>query len=364
MTRADSSELLLRFSMARDRFVIKVDVALVLSEPVAIFGPSGSGKTSILRAIAGLDRANEGSIRLGDQVWQDGELFVPPWRRNVGYVFQDARLFSHLDVNGNLDLALRYANSHERIGKAEVIDKLNVGTLLDRDTSSLSGGETQRVAIARTLLTQPQILLMDEPVSSLDGPARVDTIEYISAVTKEFGVPLIYVTHDAGEVARLASTTMLLDNGEVKAIGPTPEVFAEARPGFIETQTASIVVATVKAEANGLQEMSIGKQRLRLPMQGRSVGEQLQLRIFATDVVLARRRIEETSIRNVLQGTIENIESCGTGTAEVRVGIDGQILKAHVTDSAVAELSLSAGETVYAMIKSVALGDPRQERIS
>lgn len=360
MTGAKAPQLSLRFSMQRDRFDIEIDLTLDFSEPVALFGSSGSGKTSVLRAIAGLEHASNGRIALDEEVWQDNARIVPAYRRAVGYVFQDARLFTHLDVNGNLDLAGQSRLSRA-ISKTDVVDKMNIGALLKRDTHSLSGGETQRVAIARTLLAQPRLLLMDEPVSSLDAQSRRETIEYIASVTKTYDLPLLYVTHDAGEVARLAGTTVLLEHGKVTAAGRTPEVFAGIGPEASGAQSASILAAIISGESDGLARLCIGEQDVRLPLTGRTNSDRIQLRIFATDVVIARRKINDTSIRNVLEGTITEIVKFGTGTVEVRINVESQLLKAHVTTSAVKELNLSVGSNVYAMIKSVALGDSTQE---
>lgn len=361
MTTETDAHLRLSFSLARDRFTIEVDEALSLRRPIALFGPTGSGKTSILRAIAGLDRADAGSIGFGEELWQDGHRFVPPWRRRVGLVFQDSRLFGHLNVSGNLELALNSAGGPTRFSSDDVVNRLDIGTLLKRDTASLSGGETQRVAIARSLLAQPRLLLMDEPLSSLDRSARRETIEYIADVTSAFDLPLIYVTHDAGEVARLAGATLLLDRGKVADFGPTPDVFARMHGANAGPSSVSIIAATAADETDGLQTISVGSQPLRVPSTGRNPGEELQLRIAARDVVLATERIENTSIRNVLEGSIESVEHHGAGTANVRIDIDGQVLKAFVTHSAVSDLGLTDGSRVYAMIKSVALSDSGME---
>jgi molybdate transport system ATP-binding protein len=361
MTRTTAPSLTLRFFMTRDRFDIRIDQTLDLSEPVAIFGPSGSGKTSILRAIAGLERADDGLISLDREVWQDNGNVIPAHKRKAGFVFQNARLFPHLSVDGNLELARRAARAETKLHKSEIVDKLHIGDLLNRNTHSLSGGETQRVAIARTLLAQPRILLMDEPVSSLDSESRHRTIEYIAAITKSFALPLLYVTHDAGEVARLAGSTVLLENGKVTAAGRTPAVFARYDRGSPDSPTASILAATVSETSDALTELTIGDQTLRLPMAGRSTGEPVQLRIFATDVVLAKRRIDDTSIRNILQGTVDSIDAAGRSTAVIRISIENQSLKALITTNSVRELGLSVNDRIYAMIKSVALGDEIQD---
>lgn len=352
MTTRTSQQLTLRFSMARDRFNIEIDQKLELSEPVAIFGASGSGKTSLLRAIAGLEYADNGRIALDDEIWQDDSFAVAAYRRKVGFVFQDVRLFSHLDVSANLDLANRFPSAER---KTEVIEKLNIGHLLKRHTLALSGGEAQRVAIARTLLARPRLLLMDEPISSLDANSRRETIEYIAALSAAFELPLIYVTHDAGEVARLAANTVLLEQGKVKAAGRTPDVFAEIEHDPADNRAISILAASGAGEIGGLTTLAIGRQQVCLPNPGALTGNQVQLRIFANDVVIARRRIDDTSIRNVLEGTITKIRAYTTSTVELQLNIEGQTLKAHVTNAAAQDLELQVGSRVFAMIKSVAL---------
>jgi len=348
--------LSLRFLLRRKDFSVEVDHSLDLGDTVAIYGPSGSGKTSILRVIAGLERTAAGHVSFGEECWQDSGQWVPAHRRKVGFVFQEARLFPHLDVSGNLDIAERAHRSGRRVLRSEIVEALDIGHLLDRDPGTLSGGETQRVAIARTLLTQPRVLLMDEPVSSLDSHSRRTTIEYIAGVTDALKLPLIYVTHNAEEVARLAGRTLLLSHGRIIASGRTPEVFAAMESREAGGDTASILEARVTGATEGLTTLSIGDQTLRFATTGRREGEIVQLRVLARDVVVAKRRIDDTSIRNVLHGEVIGLRALDAGTVEIRIGLAGQILKAHITRIAAGELGLDTGSSVYAMIKSVALG--------
>lgn len=348
--------LTLRFSLRRDNFAVEIDRTLDLSDSTAVYGPSGSGKTSLLRVIAGLERATAGYVEFGGECWQEELHWVPPHRRRVGFVFQEARLFPHLDVAGNLELARRAHKGGGDLKHTDIVAALEIGHLLDRSTTTLSGGETQRVAIARTLFSQPRLLLMDEPVSSLDSVSRRETIEYIARLTESLDLPLIYVTHDAAEVARLAEKTLLLGNGQVLAYGRTPDVFAAMETRVAGGDTASILEASVVGVSEGLTTMHIGEQTLRLAMDGRDVGATAQLRILAKDVVIATRRIDDTSIRNVLRGEVIAVSALDAGTVEVRISLANQVLKAHVTRIAVDELGLVTGSSVYAMIKSVALG--------
>ena len=202
---------------------------------------------------------------------------------------------------------------------------------------------------------------MDEPVSSLDTSSRRETIEYIDRLTRTLDLPLIYVTHDAGELARLARKTLLLDAGRVVAFGSTPEVFSAMESTIAGGETASILEAGVAGESNGLAELDIGNQRLRVAMRSRTNDKRAQLRVLAKDVVVANRRIDDTSIRNVLSGTVVALETLDAQTVEVRIGLGDQTLKAHVTRIAVDELGLKVGASVFAMIKSVALGNATWE---
>jgi molybdate transport system ATP-binding protein len=203
---------------------------------------------------------------------------------------------------------------------------------------------------------------MDEPVSSLDAASRRETIEYIAAVTKAFSLPMLYVTHDTGEVARLAGRTVLLEDGSVGAVGSTPDVFADMERGSAGAQGVSIMAAHISGASGGLCELTIGEQRLRLPMSRRSIGERVQVRVFAADVVIASQRIENTSIRNILRGSIRDVRPLAAGTVEVRIDIDDQLLRAQVTAEALDELGLSARSEVFAMIKSVALASEKESR--
>jgi molybdate transport system ATP-binding protein len=349
--------LTLRFTLPREAFDIHIDARLDLSETIALYGPSGSGKTSVLRIVAGLERAAKGTVSFENQQWQTDEHFTPAHRRLVGYVFQDAVLFPHLDVRDNLSLARRVSGRAGRFSEPEIVDALDIGHLLDRDTTTLSGGETQRVAIARTLLSQPQLLLMDEPVSSLDADSRRETIEYIARLTQAYRLPLIYVTHDTAEVARLAATTLLLEAGRVQALGRTRDVFAQMKTATAGGETATVLEARVCGATAGLTALDVAGQTLRIPMGAKTNGERVQLRILARDVVIAKRKIEDTSIRNILAGRIQSIVDLDPGTVEILVRIADQTLKAHITKIACDALALHDDAPVYAMIKSVALGN-------
>ncbi|RZJ17028.1 MAG: molybdenum ABC transporter ATP-binding protein, partial [Haliea sp.] len=214
--------------LARPEFSLGVDLKLPARGITAVFGPSGSGKTTLLRCVAGLERANDALVRIGDEDWQDDSrgVFLPVWRRPLGYVFQEASLFDHLDVRGNLDYGRKRASEDQAIALDAVIELLGIGHLLARRTSQLSGGERQRVAIARGLAAQPRILLLDEPLASLDHARRQEILPWLEKLRDELRIPMLYVTHSAAEVARLADTLVVLNQGKVVAAGPVAETLS------------------------------------------------------------------------------------------------------------------------------------------
>lgn len=217
-----SEPLRLRYRHAYPGFALAVDLRLPGQGITALFGPSGSGKTTLLRLIAGLERPASGFFAFGDAVWQDEQHFLPAHRRPVGYVFQDARLFPHLTVRGNLDYGRKRAGAADR-GTA-IVALLGLGGLLERRPERLSGGEAQRVAIARALLTEPSVLLMDEPLAALDAACKAEFLLYLERLHAELEIPVFYVSHDAGEVARLADYAVVLEDGRVAAEGPPSHI--------------------------------------------------------------------------------------------------------------------------------------------
>lgn len=225
-----SEPLQLRYRHAYAGFALEVGLRLPGRGITALFGPSGSGKTTLLRLIAGLERPASGFFALGNAVWQDERLFLPAHQRPVGYVFQDARLFPHLTVRGNLDYGRKRAKATDR--SAAIVALLGLGGLLERRPERLSGGEAQRVAIARALLTEPKVLLMDEPLAALDAARKGEFLPYLERLHAELEIPVFYVSHDAGEVARLADYVVVLEAGRVAAEGP-PSQLPSHLPGFM-----------------------------------------------------------------------------------------------------------------------------------
>ncbi|HWN40131.1 MAG TPA: molybdenum ABC transporter ATP-binding protein [Gammaproteobacteria bacterium] len=353
------NKLSLNVALDRPGFSLRAAAELTLAGITVLFGPSGSGKTTLLRIVAGLESEATGTVAFDGETWQSGESRVPTHRRHVGYVFQDGRLFPHLTVAQNLEFARRRGNLGARasIDLDEAIEALDLRSLLERRTPSLSGGEQQRVAIARALLRSPRLLLMDEPLSSLDIKRKREILPHIEALPETFRVPVLYVTHNLDEVARLAKDVVLLAEGRIAAQGPVAEIFERTDLGSLTggLEAGVVLRARVAAHENGIATLRVGTQQLRVPMVVAEVGSIRPIRIHARDVAIATVRPEKLSIRNVLLGSIKLIDVGSNMNVELLLDVDGEHLRARITRDALEELELAVGREVFALIKSVAL---------
>ncbi len=348
---------------ARGSFAAHFAAGLDLDGITGVFGPNGAGKTALLRVIAGLDREVAGTVRFNGETWQDSanRIFVPAARRGVGLVFQDGRLFSHLSVDGNLAYGERRASPHgPAIAREEVIEAFMLGGLLDRDPATLSGGEAQRVAMARALMARPRLLLMDEPLAALDNPRRADILAYIERVPEIFAVPVLYVTHAIDEVVRLASNLVLVEAGRFVASGPTAQVLSRLDlPPLTGRFEAGVAIDGVVAGSDAdyaLTRVDIDGAELVVPRLDFPAGHRVRLRIRARDVSLALQRPEGISFRNILAATVEEIApEEDTAFAEIRLKLGSQTLRARLTRKSADELQLRQGLEVFALIKGVAL---------
>ena len=343
-------------------FDLNVSNRMPLDGVTALFGPSGCGKSTLLRIISGLERTAHGRIQFDNETWQDESLgiFVPPHQRGVGYIFQDTRLFSHLSVAGNL----RYAEKRSRSVKSEidldgVASALDLLPLMNRRPHSLSGGERQRVAIGRTLVTRPRLLLMDEPLAALDIKRKAEILPYIERIPQVFRVPIIYVTHSMDEVARLAERMLVLESGRTVAAGPVADVLErldlQQVTGRFEAGVVLITRVTRHELKYRLTHLDHHGQSIVMPMADVAIGSEIRLRVRARDVALAIKHPEGISVRNILSGTIaEIVEEPDTAFAETLVDIGGAKIRARVTRSAIADLALAPGKPVFALIKSIA----------
>ncbi len=340
----------------------ELDVALSLPDRgvTGLFGASGSGKTTLLRCIAGLTRAREGFLRVRDSLWQDGRRFLPTHRRPLGYVFQEASLFPHLNVMGNLRYAWKRAPGEPDPDHFhQVVELLGLSPLLDRGVDAISGGERQRVAIARALLIRPGLLLMDEPMASLDEARRSEIMPYLDRLHRELAIPVIYVSHSMEEIARLADHLVVLDRGRVLASGPLGETLARLDFPLELGADSGVVWEGRVAERDPewqLARVACPGGDLWLQDQGRESGEPVRLRILARDVSLSLSPHDDTSILNRLPAEVTAIGDSGTpGIAHVRLTMQGAPLLARVTRRSVAHLGLSPGLPIWVQIKSVAL---------
>ena len=353
------STLSLHVSLTRPSFALEILEDLPLGGITALFGPSGSGKTTLLRIIAGLEENARGAVTFDGEPWQTDDLRVPTHRRGIGYVFQDGRLFSHLTVEQNLRFALGRQNraSRRAVDFTAAVAALDLGNLLARRTPSLSGGEQQRVAIARAVLAGPRLLLMDEPLSSLDLNRKREILPLIEKLPETFGVPVLYVTHNVDEVVRLANDVLLLSAGRVGAYGKAADVLErlDLSPLTGGVETGALLRTEVAAYDDGVATLSVGTQQLRVPTSASAVGTARRIRIHARDVAIATSRPQHLSIRNVLVTRILRIEPGAGMNVELLLDVEGEHLRSRITQEACTELGLAVGQQVFALVKSVAL---------
>ncbi|MHB2208985.1 molybdenum ABC transporter ATP-binding protein [Methylobacterium sp. CM6257] len=328
----------------------------------ALFGRSGSGKTTLIDLIAGLARPDRGRIIVDQVTLVDtaGRIFLPPHRRRVGVVFQDARLFPHLSVRSNLRYGRVFARQRpDPAAFGAVIGMLGIEHLLDRRPGGLSGGERQRVAIGRALLAKPRLLLMDEPLAALDEARKAEILPYIERLRDEAGVPVVYVSHAVSEVARLATTVIVLEAGHVAAAGPAEAILRRADLVPVHEAEAGALLDMVVAEADpdtGLTRLTGAAGQLLVPRLARPPGTRLRVRIPARDVLVATERPRGLSARNILTGHVCALTPAGAEMA-VEIDCNGARVAARLTAAAVRELGLELGRAVHAIIKSAAF-DP------
>lgn len=340
-------------------FTLDVEFEAPMRGITALFGPSGCGKTSVLRAVAGLSRL-PGHVRIGDAIWQGEGRFVPTHRRPVGYVFQEASLFPHLSVRDNLRYGARRTAEPVRIRFDDVVALLGLERLVDRDPAHLSGGERQRVAIGRALLSQPRLILMDEPLSALDRISKDEILPYFEALHAELSIPILYVTHDLSEVERLADHLVILAGGRVTASGPLNAVLAQSgSPLLARRDLACVLPGRVsRIDPDGIAVVEVEGAELLVVSSGWGKGRSVRVRVAAGDVSIAREAGQGTSILNALPVTVAAIEPLGEAEALLRLsfgcGPDAPLL-ARISRRSLAALALREGERVVAQVKGVSI---------
>lgn len=328
----------------------------------ALYGRSGAGKTTILNMIAGLRRPLSGTIAIGDHTVFDGGagINIAAPRRRIGYVFQEARLFPHMSVRRNLTYGQWAGGNRSARPIEEIVGLLGIEPLLNRKPAGLSGGEQQRVAIGRALLSNPNLLVMDEPLASLDVKRKAEILPYLERLAKEAEIPILYVSHALSEVARLADRLVIVADGKTVAAGPVEDVMADLDPvAEVERGEAGSVLAGTIAGHDpewGLTEVTIESQSVYLPGDVGSAGEAVRLRIRADDVALSKSPLEGVSYRNQLTAIVADIRDRDVIYCDLLLKVGGQSLRARITRKAAAELALAPGNEIVALIKSMVLG--------
>ncbi len=353
-------------SLTRPTLTVSVDQEIPAQGVSAIFGPSGSGKSTLLRSIAGLETPSAGEIRFADTLWFSSKekINLPPDQRPVGMMFQDVRLFEHRSVAGNLALAERFSRRRHdpqvhSITMDEVVEALDLQNLLQRNPQTLSGGEQRRVGLARTLLSRPALLLLDEPLTGLDTDRKAEILPYLARALGTFGLPALFISHDIDEVAQLADRVLVLDQGRVKFEGPTTEVIERLElDAFTGRFEAGVLIEGTVSEhilPRHLTEVDLAGERLSMPLQSSlAIGTSIRLRIRARDVALATIKPAGLSIRNVLPGTLLQLTpESDPGFVDALVQVGKVRIRARLTFAAVEDLGLTVDDQVFVLIKSV-----------
>ena len=354
-----------RFRGTLGRFSLDAGFNVPARGVTGLFGPSGCGKTTMLRCIAGLQRLEQGYCNADGDVWQDETTFRPPHERPIGYVFQEASLFPHLSVMRNLVYGAPKTDPAGRKGEIrfdEVIELLGLAALLGRSPQNLSGGERQRVAIGRALLSQPKLLLMDEPLSALDRLTKDEVLPFLERLHETLSLPVIYVSHDMAEVERLADHLVLMDAGRVIASGPLTALQSDPALPLMKARDAAVSLDAIVEHydaAYGLASLAVAGGRFVVPAPPAAVGSARRLRVFAGDVSLALDAPSRSTIVNVVQAHILAVTASGeheiTALLALGPGGDGAKLLARVTRRSWELLGLAEGVDVYAQVKAVAL---------
>ncbi|MFZ4834761.1 molybdenum ABC transporter ATP-binding protein ModC [Rouxiella sp. Mn2063] len=350
--------LTLDFTQKLGELELEINALLPEKGITAIFGLSGAGKTSLINAIAGLTRPDSGRIVLNDRVLSDSDqqVFLPPEKRRIGYVFQDARLFPHYRVQGNLQYGM---SPSMRPHFDSIVQLLGIDSLLKRFPLTLSGGEKQRVAIGRALLSGPELLLMDEPLAALDIPRKRELMPYLERLAKQVNIPILYVTHSLDEILNLAEQVMVIDQGKVLALGPVEEVWASSvmRPWLPRDEQSSVLNVSVLEHhpRYPMTALALGGERLWVSKVEAAPGSAMRIRVQSADVSLVLQpTVNNSSIRNILHAKVLEVIDVGT-QVEVKLAMADHIIWARITPWARDELLIRPGQWLYAQIKSVSI---------
>lgn len=342
--------------LVRGAFQLHADLHLPMQGTTVVFGPSGCGKSTLLRAIAGLEPAASGQVQIAGELWQAPQFRLPAHRRAVGMVFQHSALLPHLSVEGNLRYGWKRAGASVA-QLAQWIERLQLTPLLARRPHSLSGGERQRVALARALVTAPKVLLLDEPLSALDAQRRSEILPFLETVRRDAGIPIVYVTHAAEEMARLADHLVLMDAGRITAAGPALDVLNRSDLPLALRDDAGVVLdaRVIECDPHGLLALHTRAGTLYAHGAAHSPGTPLRVRIQARDVSLALHHHDDSSLLNLLPASLEALDALPGGQVQVRLLANGTPLLARISHRSLDRLQLQPGMPLWVQIKAVAL---------
>lgn len=347
-------------ALNRGDFTLNCNFELPETGISALFGPSGCGKTTLLRCIAGLEKNCTGTLSLRGQYWQDNNRFLPAHQRPLGFVFQQPNLFAHLSARGNIRYAQKRAwpgNSDKFIETDGLIELLGLEPLLQRKPHALSGGEQQRVAIARALAIKPSLLVMDEPLSALDYQRKQEILPYLQNLHKELAIPMLYVSHSRDEIAQLADTLMLMEDGRIQAQGPLDELLTRLDLPLARRSDATVVIRARRATPEPqycLTRLDTEIGELLLPGL-HTINDAFRVQIHAKDVSLCLHRPQHSSILNILSAQVEALQTEPQGQMLVRLRAGNAIVLARISQKSAMMLNLSPGTRLYAQIKTAAL---------
>jgi molybdate transport system ATP-binding protein len=345
-----------RYRLQRSDFSLDMDADIPMRGITGVFGESGAGKTALLRCIAGLERGAEGRLVIADEVWQDDTISRPVHDREIGYVFQEPRLFAHLNVRQNIEYGQRRGRRGE-VGFDEAVELLGLRDLLNRRVDTLSGGEAQRVAIARALLRSPRVMLMDEPIAALDRARRDEILPFLDRLHSALSIPVIYVSHSIEEVIRLCDYLLVMERGRIIAAGDIQEVLLRADLPLLGGEEAGAIIHARAIDCDigdGLTKIDFDGIEMWVPGVYEA-GSPLRLRIRANDVSLCREDSGASTVLNVLPASIESIRDDGESCALMQLAVGSGYILARVTRRSRNALNLEPGDRVLAQIKSVAV---------
>lgn len=335
-----------------------LDIAFEAPSGITVlFGESGSGKTTTINAIAGLQSNSQGRVTLSDRVLFDSasNTSLKPYQRNIGYIFQESRLFPHLIVEQNLNYAKRFNKVDKSVDFYQIVELLGIKPLLRRTPNSLSGGEKQRVAIGRALLSAPDLILADEPLAALDGARKAELLPYFKKLNRELGIPMLYVTHSPEEVLELADHVIALEQGRIVTQGPAREVMANSKVARTANRAIKSTLTTqlVAQHPDGLSELQVASETLYVPTLDAPIGSAVCLELVANDLILSTAKVAGISALNQVSGRVESIETTSSSDVLINVCIATDIVSTHITKRSLNNLNLKIGDPCVLIIKSV-----------